>query len=130
MKTDEMEYKIKSEKQYHETMLLIYELMDKGEENLSKAEIERLGAMVVEAERFEDEVLGLRPVKKPESISEVIEIFMYENKMSQAKLAEQLEIGKPKLSQILTGKRKPDVPFLKAIYKKLNIDPKFILDHI
>ena len=60
----------------------------------------------------------------------MIELFMYENKISQAKLANQLGIGKPKLSQILTGKRKPDVPFLKAIYNKLNIDPKFILDHV
>lgn len=86
--------------------------------------------MTVEAERFEDEVLGLKPKKESGSLSEVIELFMYENKISQAKLAEKLEIGKPKLSQILSGKRKPDVPFLKAIYKKLNLDPKFILDHI
>jgi len=86
--------------------------------------------MTIADEKFEDEVLGLKPAKKLESLTEVIELFMYENKVSQAKLASHLGIGKPKLSQILTGKRKPDVPFLKAIYNKLNIDPKFILDHL
>lgn len=125
-----MEHKIASEKQYHQTMIDIYDLMNKGEESLSESDTEKLIAMTTSAEKFEDEVLGLKPVKKPESLSEVIELFMYENKISQAKLADQLGMGKPKLSQILTGKRKPDVSFLKAIYNKLNLDPKFILDHI
>jgi HTH-type transcriptional regulator/antitoxin HigA len=125
-----MDYKIVSEKQYHETMLLIYDLMNKGEAGLNESDTEKITAMTIAAEKFEDQVLGLKPTKKPESISEVIELFMYENKISQAKLADQLGIGKPKLSQILTGKRKPDVPFLKAIYNKLNLDPKFILDHV
>jgi antitoxin component HigA of HigAB toxin-antitoxin module len=125
-----MEYNITSEKHYHETMLLIYNLMDKGSENLNETDTQKLLAMSIAAEKFEDEVLGLKPAKKPGSLSELIEQFMYENKISQANLANQLGIGKPKLSQILTGKRKPDVPFLKAIYHKLNVDPKFILDHI
>jgi transcriptional regulator with XRE-family HTH domain len=38
-------------------------------------------------------------------------------------------LGKSKLSEVLNGKRKPDVPFLKALYKKLNIDPVFLLEH-
>lgn len=55
---------------------------------------------------------------------------MFENRLSQAKLADKLGVGKPKLSQILSGKRKPDVLFLKALYKKLNLDPRLILDHV
>jgi len=55
---------------------------------------------------------------------------MYENKLSQAKLADKLGVGKPKLSQILTGKRQPDVVFLKALYRKLYLDPNIILDHV
>lgn len=125
-----MEYKIASEKQYHETMILIYDLMNKGEANLTGSDVKKLVEMTTATEKFEDEVLDLKPAKKLESLSEVIELFMYENKISQARLADQLGIGKPKLSQILTGKRKPDVSFLKAIYNKLNLDPKFIMDHI
>jgi HTH-type transcriptional regulator / antitoxin HigA len=126
----DMEYNITSEKHYHETMIMIYDLMNKGEANLELQDTELLTAMSRAAEKFEDEVLGLKPARQPDSLSEVIELFMYENKISQAKLADDLGIGKPKLSQILTGKRKPDVSFLKAIYNKLKLDPKFILDHI
>ncbi len=125
-----MKYGITSEKHYHETMIMIYDLMNGGEANLTDADTEKLVAMTTATEKFEDEVLGLKPARQPESLSGAIELFMYENKLSQAKLADELGIGKPKLSQILTGKRKPDVPFLKAVYNKLKLDPKFILEHI
>lgn len=76
--------------------------------------------------------MGLKPVKQPKYLAEVIELFMFENKLTQAKLADKIGIGIgiSKLSQILTGKRQSDVPFLKAIYRNLNLDPKFILDHV
>ncbi len=111
-------------------MVAIYELMDKGEQNLTEAEIENLATMAQAAEKYEDEVLKLKPPKQPQSLPEIIELFMFENKLSQAKLADKLGIGKPKLSQILNGKRQPDVPFLKAMYNELHIDPKFILEHV
>ncbi len=125
-----MEYAIHSEKQYHETMVQIYDLMNKGETNLTEADVRKLTTMTAAAEEFEDEVLQLKPARQANSLPEMIELFMYENKFSQARLADELGIGKPKLSQILTGKRKPDVPFLKAVYNKLRLDPKFIMDHI
>ncbi|MFI5139976.1 MAG: hypothetical protein ACHQIM_19305 [Sphingobacteriales bacterium] len=58
-----MEYKIASEKQYHETMTLIYDLMNKGAANLAETDIEKLISMTIAAEKFEDEVLGLKAVK-------------------------------------------------------------------
>lgn len=125
-----MEYEITSDKHYHQTMVDIYELMNKGEASLTESETERLAAMAVASERYEDEVMGLRPSRRPESLPEALELYMFEHKLSQAKLADELGIGKPKLSQIMTGKRKPDVPFLKALYSRLNLDPKFILDSV
>jgi len=121
---------ILNDKSYHETMIAIYDLMNKGETNLTDDELKRLSEITIAAEKYEDEVLGLKPVKKPQSLNEAIELFMFEHKLSQAKLATELGIGKPKLSQILTGKREPDVPFLKLLYRKLNLDPKFILEHV
>jgi HTH-type transcriptional regulator/antitoxin HigA len=126
----EKEFLISTDKNYHETMIAIYELMNKGETHLTSSEIEQLKLMTVAAEKYEDEILHLKPTKRPESLPEVIELFMYENKLSQAKLADRLGVGKPKLSQILNGKRQPDVLFLKALYRKLNLDPKVILDHV
>ncbi|EHQ27389.1 helix-turn-helix domain-containing protein [Mucilaginibacter paludis] len=119
-----------TDKNYYKTMRAIYDLMNQGEDHLTEADVEKLKEMTVAAERYEDEILKLKPVQQPQSLTEIVELFMYENKLSQAKLADKLGIGKPKLSQILTGKRQPDIFFLKALYNKLNIDPRFILEHI
>ncbi|MEX2568331.1 MAG: helix-turn-helix transcriptional regulator [Cyclobacteriaceae bacterium] len=54
---------------------------------------------------------------------------MAELGINQARLAQELGIGAPKLSQILTGKREPDVNFLKAAHQKLHIDAAFLLTH-
>jgi len=121
---------ILNDKSYHKTMIAIYDLMNKGEANLTDDDIKTLSEITMAAEKYEDEILGLKPVKKPQSLNEAIELFMFEHKLSQAKLATELGIGKPKLSQILTGKREPDVPFLKLLYNKLKLDPKFILEHV
>ncbi|HEY4289562.1 MAG TPA: helix-turn-helix transcriptional regulator [Puia sp.] len=125
-----MKHTIPSKKAYHETMVAIYDLMNKGESNLTSKELKTLEAMSKAAEEYEDNVLGMKPAREPETIAELLELKMYENKMTQAKLASTLGLGNSKLSEILSGKRKPDVPFLKALYKKLNVDPAFLLDHV
>ena len=124
-----MKHSIGTKKDYHETMVKIYRLMDKGEDKLSPSELKQLAAMTVAAERYEDEVLQLQPRKEPSTIAEAVELKMFEEKLSQATLADKLGVGKSKLSEILNGKRKPDVPFLKALYKILNIDAGFLLEH-
>ena len=124
-----MKHAITSKKAYHETMVAVYNLMNKGEANLTTKELKTLEIMAKAAEEYEDNVLGLKPAREPKTITELLEQKMYENKMTQAKLADTLGLGKSKLSEILSGKRKPDVPFLKALYKKLKIDPAFLLDH-
>ena len=125
-----MKDKITSRKNYHETMVSVYNLMNKGEENLTEQELGQLAAMSIAAEEYEDNVLGLKPAKEPQTIAAMIEQKMFEHKITQASLAAMLGLGTSKLSEILNGKRKPDVPFLKALYKKLNIDPAFLLDHV
>lgn len=124
-----MKYEINTKKAYHETMLAIYKLMDKGESNLSTAELKKLAAMSVAAEKYEDEVLGLKPKKEPKTIIEVVELKMFENKITQVKLAAEIGVGQSKVSEILSGKRKPDVSFLKGVYKILRIDADFLLEH-
>jgi transcriptional regulator with XRE-family HTH domain len=85
--------------------------------------------MSAAAENYEDTVLGLKPGKEPKSIVEMVELKMFEKKMNQAKLAEELGLAKSKVSEILSGKRKPDLPFLKGLYLVFKIDPEFLLEH-
>lgn len=125
-----MKFNIKSKQAYHETMVGIYNLMNKGEANLSSTEIRKLTAMVDAAEKYEDQVLGLQPKKVPQSIPEIVELKMVENRMTQSKLARELGVGKSKVSEILSGKRKPDLVFVKGVYKILKVDATFLLDHV
>ena len=63
-------------------MVAIYNLMNKGEKNLTKAELKILTAMFITAENYEETVLGLKPFKEPETIAEIVELKLFENKMS------------------------------------------------
>ena len=124
------EFVITSNKQYHATMAIVFEMMNKGEGSLNKKELEKVRRMAEAANKYENEVLGLRFHFSPNNLPEMVKLVMLEKKLSQVKLAEMLEVGRPKLSQILNGKRKPDVDFLKLAYKILKIDPAFILEHV
>ena len=125
-----MKYKINSKKEYHQTMVEVYELMNKGEDKLSEHELKKLSVMAEAAEKYEDEVLQLKPIRQPQTIQEMVELKMFEQKITQSKLAEYLGLSKSKVSEILSGKRKPDVSFLKGIYERLNIDADFLLKHV
>jgi len=99
-----------------------------GFHKLSKDESATLAKLSKLAETYEDKDLQLMPIK-PKSIQEAVEFKRTEKRLTQAKLAKKLGIGAPKLSQILSGKREPDVAFLKALHKELNIDAEFLLTH-
>jgi antitoxin component HigA of HigAB toxin-antitoxin module len=123
-----MKIEIKSKREYHEMMVEIYNLMNKGEGKLTKLESTKLSKMATAAELYEENILGLKPFKQPETIPELVELKLFEHKMTQAKLAEEIGIAKSKVSEILTGKRKADITFLKGIHKILKIDAGRLLE--
>jgi antitoxin component HigA of HigAB toxin-antitoxin module len=125
-----MKYQIKSKKEYHQTMVQVYDLMNKGELSLSEDELSKLSVMAEAAEKYENEVLGFGVLKTPKTIPEMVELKMFEQEISQTTLAEKLGFSPSKVSEILSGKRKPDVPFLKGIYEQLQIDADFLLKHV
>jgi HTH-type transcriptional regulator/antitoxin HigA len=118
---------ISSERDYDAVMQEIHALMKKGEQQLTEKEVLHLQSLVSAAQKFEEEHYAL---PMPTTLSGMISMKMFEMKMKQKEMAALLGITESKLSQILNGKREPDVEFLKAIYTKLKIDPKFILEHI
>jgi len=123
-----MKIEIKSKKEYHELMIEIYNLMNKGEGKHTKAESTKLSKMANAAELYEENVLGLRPFKEKKTIHELVELKLFEQKMTQARLAEEIGLAKSKVSEILNGKRKADITFLKGIHKVLKIDAGLLLD--
>jgi len=128
IKNYKMKIEIKSKKEYHEMMVEIYNLMNKGEGKLTKIESSKLSKMAIAAELYEENILGLKPFKEPATITELVELKLFEHKMTQARLAEKMGLAKSKVSEILTGKRKADISFLKGIHKVLKIDAERLLE--
>ena len=57
----EKEFLIATDKNYHETMVAIYELMNTGGTNLTSEELDQLRIMAIATEKYEDEILCLKP---------------------------------------------------------------------
>ncbi len=123
--------KIRSEGQYNQVMALVEKFIEKATNSggfnfLTESEKEELSALSLMAEDYEDNVLKIMPL--PATINSVVQHKIKELNLTQAKLAEMLGLGTSKLSQILNGKREPDVMFLKAVHNKLGISGDFLLE--
>ncbi len=125
--------KIRTEVQYKQVMELIETYLQKATEQggfhtLKKKDADELQSLSLLAEDYEDNVLKVMPL--PVTINGVIQQKISELDITQKELAKMFNMGTAKISQILTGKRDPDVPFLKAAHEKLGIDGNLILDTV
>ncbi len=125
--------KIRTEVQYKQAMELIETYLQKATEQggfhtLKKKDADELQSLSLLAEDYEDRVLKVMPL--PVTINGVIQQKISELDITQKELAKMFDMGPAKISQILTGKRSPDVPFLKAAHEKLGIDGNLILDTV
>lgn len=118
-------YQIGNEKEYNAAMDKIDALMKKGEAGLTEIESEALRLLAVAAQTYEKTIYS---IPAPKTLEGLIELKMYERKLKQKELARLLGIGEPKLSQIMSKKRKPDVAFLKAAHEHLGIDGNVLLE--
>jgi HTH-type transcriptional regulator/antitoxin HigA len=73
---------------------------------------------------------GLYTIPAPQTIGEIIELKMFERKLTQVKLSRILGVTEAKLSRIINGKMSPDVAFLKALHEKLDVDAEFLLTKV
>lgn len=123
--------KIRNEAQFQLVNELIEKYLQKathrgGFHELTNEENNELSRLSLLAEKYEDEVLKIFPLKV--NINSVVQEKISELEISQNKLAKLFEISSSKLSKILTGKRAPDVKFLKDVHEKLGIDGNVLLE--
>ncbi len=118
--------KIGNEKDYDATMKKINVLMKKGEKNLTRKETDELRTLALAAQAYEKSIYT---IPAPKTLEGLIELKMYEHKLKQKELAKLLGVGEPKLSQIMSKKRRPDVAFLKAAHERLGIDGNMLLEY-
>lgn len=122
-----MTKKIKNETEYKTLMKSIETLMNKGEDNLSKIEKDKLKKMALMAEIFEETAYKL---PTPTTIQGWIELRMFENKLKQKDLATLLDVPASRISEFINSKsNKPlTMVFAKKLYKKLNIPAEVLLE--
>ncbi len=125
--------KIRNKVQYDQVLELIEKFIKKatdggGFHSLHKKEDAELHQLSLLAADYEKNVLQLWPL--PVTISAVVQQKITEMNITQNKLAEIFGMTDSKLSKILTGKREPDIQFLKAMHQKLGIDGNVILERI
>ncbi len=125
--------KIRTETQYNEVMKLIETYLSKatkagGFDQLSETDKLALNKLSLLAEDYEDNIATIMPL--PITLKALVKSKIEEMNINQAKLAEILGLGTAKLSQILNGKRQPDVSFLKALHSKLGISGDFLLQNV
>ncbi len=109
-------YKITNETEYEKALEIVDNLMKKGEDNVTEIEANTIEAMAKEIQSYERVHY---PFPMPKSITDMVELKMLEKKINRVGLAAILGIDTPKLSQIMNGKRKPDVGFLKSNTRKI-----------
>ncbi len=119
--------KIKSKSEYKKVAEEVFELMNKGENKLTEEESNKVRNLALAIQAYEKE---LYPLQMPKTLSGMIELKMYERRLTQENLAKKLKISPAKFCMIIRGKQKPDVSFLKMLRKELDISADFILDHV
>lgn len=119
--------KIITETAYNKALKEVYALMSKGEENLTERDAKDITSMAKAIQEYEKIHY---PFPIPKTIPEIVELKMFEKKLNRVTMAKKLGIANSKLSQILNGKRPPDVKFLKAVHEKLGVDGNFILERV
>ncbi|HEV2482449.1 MAG TPA: helix-turn-helix domain-containing protein [Puia sp.] len=117
---------IVTKRDYDATMRKIDTLMKKGEKNLTDEQAEEIRTLSLAAQAYEKRIYT---IPAPQTLLGLIELEMFERRLKQKELARLLKIGEPKLSQIMSNKRKPDVAFLKAAHKHLGIDGNILLEY-
>lgn len=127
-----MTYKINSEDEYRQVMEKIESYLQKatksgGFHNLASEERDNLQHLSRMVEAWEDNI-PLMPIRKPQTLVEMIELKMYERKLKQKDLAALLGISPARLSEVMQGKRKVNLDLAKRLYKVLKISPDFILE--
>ena len=117
--------KIASEAEYNKALERIEVLLKEVGNNTSVhnpkfMELDKLSDLVADYEELHF------PIPLP-TLQEVIELRMFERKLTQKSLADLLGTSAARISEYLKGKREITLKVAKALYQKLDIDPEIIL---
>jgi antitoxin component HigA of HigAB toxin-antitoxin module len=119
--------KINNKQQYYAAMAEIESYLQKGFSMLTSEEDDRLDALSKAVEAWE---LKEYPMPVQPSLPDILVYLMQYKRSSQAELSESLSISKSLLSEILNGKKKPNLELIINLHKNFGIDANILLESV
>lgn len=118
---------IDNKQAYYQAMAEIESYIQKGFSNLTDAEDARLDELskAVEVWEAKEYPLPLKP-----DIKTIFLYVMEVNSFNQSRLAEELRISKAFLSEMIRGRKDPNVGVLKNLHTRFKIDGNVLLESI
>ncbi|MDR0572893.1 MAG: helix-turn-helix domain-containing protein [Tannerella sp.] len=129
--------KIETEEQYEAVRSRVNELIaEASEKGLLESDYDNeytreIGRLSYMGAMYENDYMQFKHIKvrRKSPLIRSIEDEMYSRNIKQKELADMLGINEPALSQIMRQKRPISMRTAKKLHKKLNIDPKLILEY-
>lgn len=122
-----MKKKIITKQQYYSAMAEIESYLQKGFSNLTETEENHLDELSRAVEVWE---LKEYPMPMQPSFQEILIYIMQYKRYSQSKLSEDLSISKSLLSEILSGKKQPNLDLVINLHQGFGIDANILLESI
>jgi antitoxin component HigA of HigAB toxin-antitoxin module len=118
---------IQNKQEYYSAMAEIEGYLQKGFSTLTPSEDERLDELSKAVEGWE---LKEYPMPFQPEFSDILRHIMSFKQLSQSQLSENLSISKSLLSEVLKGKRQPNLEIVIRLHKNFGIDANLLLDSI
>lgn len=119
--------KIENKQQYYSAMAEIETYLQKGFSKLSKKEDLRLHELSVAVEAYE---MIEYPMPVQPSFNDILIYVMQKKGLSQTELSKSLDVSKSFISEVLSGKKEPNVDLLKNLHFQFHIDGNILLDSL
>jgi antitoxin component HigA of HigAB toxin-antitoxin module len=119
--------KITNKQQYHSAMADIEGYLQKGFSNLTTTEEDHLEELSKAVEAWE---LKEYPMPMQPSFPDILIYVMQFKRYTQSELSEDLSISKSLLSEILNGKKQPNLSIVVNLHKKFGIDANVLLESV
>jgi antitoxin component HigA of HigAB toxin-antitoxin module len=118
---------ITNKQQYYSAMAEIESYLQKGFSNLTEKEEDHLEKLSKAVEVWEMKEF---PMPMQPSFPDILVYVMQYKRFSQSELSENLSISKSLLSEILNGKKQPNLDVVVNLYKTFHIDANILLDSV
>jgi len=122
-----MAKKINNKQQYYAAMAEIESYLQKGFSNLTTTEEDHLEELSKAVEAWE---LKEYPMPMQPSFPDILIYVMQFKRYTQSELSEDLSISKSLLSEILNGKKQPNLNIIVSLHKKFGIDANILLESV